>query len=404
MKARSAWGIDIGTSALKAMRLEPAPDSSAVYMTSCDMVEYPKQLDAPGADSETLIGEAITQFLSRNEVAVGEPVAVNTSGRNALARIVKLPPVQDKRVPEIIAYEARQQIPFCMEDVCWDWQQLLGEDEEGFTMGGEYLIQAIKRDQAERIVQPFTERRVRVRFLQSDPVALLNAVHAEMLQSAILPFNSRDADDALGHLPNTVLVSMGAQSTELVVTDGHRFWSRNIPLGGSHFTKALVKELKLTFAKAEHTKCNATRALDPKTVFAAMRPLFIDLATEIKRSLAFHSATSRVIRYERMLLDGGGTLLPGVKGFLEGELKDKVRSVDTWREWHRMQECDEQMSDGSWPSVRFHVAYGLALQALGEARIQTSLLGNKKRQPFSWNAFFAPLRKLIPRVKISWDR
>lgn len=72
--------------------------------------------------------------------------------------------------------------------------------------------------------------------------------------------------------------------------------------------------------------------------------------------------------------------------------------------WHRMKECDEQMSDGSWPSVRFHVAYGLGLQALGEARMQTNLLGHKKRQPFSWNTFFAPLRRLIPRVKISWDR
>ena len=81
--------------------------------------------------------------------------------------------------------------------------------------------------------------------------------------------------DRLGNLPSetydpekppqsTVVISLGTDTTDLVVTNGFRVWQRNIPLGGNHFTQALTKELKLTFAKAEHLKRNATRGRRPE--------------------------------------------------------------------------------------------------------------------------------------------
>ena len=64
-----------------------------------------------------------------------------------------------------------------------------------------------------------------------------------------------------------------------MITNGYRVWQRSVPIGGNHFTKALTKELRLTFAKAEHLKRNAMKAEDPKAVFQAMRPVFSDLLT-----------------------------------------------------------------------------------------------------------------------------
>ena len=49
-----------------------------------------------------------------------------------------------------------------------------------------------------------------------------------------------------------MVISLGTDTTDLVMTNGYRVWQRSIPIGGNHFTKALTKELKLTFAKAEH--------------------------------------------------------------------------------------------------------------------------------------------------------
>ncbi len=61
----------------------------------------------------------------------------------------------------------------------------------------------------------------------------------------------------------------------------------------NHFTKALTKELKLTFATAEHLKRNAAKADDPKALFQAMRPVFNDLLTEVQRSIGYFSNIDR---------------------------------------------------------------------------------------------------------------
>ena len=34
---------------------------------------------------------------------------------------------------------------------------------------------------------------------------------------------------------STVVISLGTDTTDLVVTNGYRVWQRNIPIGGNHF-------------------------------------------------------------------------------------------------------------------------------------------------------------------------
>ena len=68
-----------------------------------------------------------------------------------LARFVKLPPVEAKRIPEIVKYEARQQIPFPLDEVIWDFQRLGEASEvEGFALETEVGLFAMKRDQVEK--------------------------------------------------------------------------------------------------------------------------------------------------------------------------------------------------------------------------------------------------------------
>ncbi len=72
-----------------------------------------------------MIREALEQFLSRNDVK-GDKVALSVPGQSGLAKFFKPPPVDAKKIPEIVKYEARQQIPFALEDVIWDYQQMGG--------------------------------------------------------------------------------------------------------------------------------------------------------------------------------------------------------------------------------------------------------------------------------------
>ena len=136
MASGAVWGIDIGQCALKALRCRAHDDADKVVADAFDYIEYPKILSQPGSDPAELIGDALKQFLSRNSV-LGDRVAISVSGQAGLARFIKLPPVEAKKIPDIVRYEARQQIPFDLNDVIWDYQRMGGGQRGGRLRPGD---------------------------------------------------------------------------------------------------------------------------------------------------------------------------------------------------------------------------------------------------------------------------
>jgi type IV pilus assembly protein PilM len=350
------------------MRCRGHDDSDKVTVEAFDYIEYPKILTQPDANPVELISDALKQFLSRNEVH-NDRVAVSVSGQSGLARFIKLPPVEAKKIPDIVRYEARQQIPFDLNDVIWDFQRMGGGSEEsGFVLETEIGLFAMKRDAVFRALEPFVKAGIEVDIVQLAPLALYNYVVFDMLQDLPSP-EAYDPDDPPESI---VLVSLGTDSTDLVVTNGFKVWQRSVPLGGSHFTKALTKEMKLTFAKAEHLKRNATTAQDPKAVFQAMRPVFNDLQTELQRSLGFFTNLDRTAKIGRVVAMGNAFKLPGLRRYLAQSLGFEIERVETFRGLVG----PEVLATPAFKDniLSFGVCYGLCLQALGRAGLRTNLL------------------------------
>jgi len=307
-KPIGVWGIDIGQCALKTLRCHLEGD--ALVADAFDYIEYPKILSQPEANPTELIKEALEQFLSRNSVK-GDKVCVSVPGQSGLARYFKPPPVDAKKIADIVKYEAKQQIPFPLEDVIWDYQRMGGGMEvDGIALETEVGLFAMKRDQVYKALQPFTNAGIEVDIIQLAPLSIYNYVVYDLLEKTLPP---PDQFDPEAPPPSTVVISMGTDTTDLVVTNGYRVWQRNIPLGGNHFTKQLTKELKLTFAKAEHLKRNAHQAEDPKAVFQAMRPVFNDMVTEMQRSLGYFQSLDRKAAINNVVVLGNTVKLPGLK-------------------------------------------------------------------------------------------
>src|SRR5262245_16383756 len=365
-ETRGVWGIDIGLAGLKAIRLVYAEAAKQVLATAFDYVPHPKILSQPDANPDELIGLALDTFLSRNSL-LGDGVAIGVPGQTALARFIQLPPVEASKVGEIVKYEARQQIPFALEEVIWDYQPLGGGVEEsGFMLDAEVGLFAMKRDQVQQHLAPFVNRKVEVDLIQIAPLALYNFL----------------CHDQFGHVPGgnapaeqedyTLLLDMGADNTTLLVSNGKKIWNRNVPLGGNHFTRALTKEMKLTFAKAEHLKCNATKAPDPKAVFQALRPVFNDYVTEIQRSIGFFSSVNRDAKIGRIVGVGNGFKLAGLQKFLQQNLQMDVERVDSFQALPADTGLNAPLFQENLFS--FAISYGLALQGLNVTRVHTSLL------------------------------
>src|SRR5437868_11408875 len=125
-----------------------------------------------------------------------------------------------------------------------------------------------------------------------------------------------------------VALDIGTDASNLVITDGGRIiWQRPIPLGGNHFTRALTKELKLTFAKAEHLKRNAVKSPDLKKILAALKPVLNDFVSEVQRSLGYFTNTHRDATIQYMMGLGNAFRLPGLQKYLQEKLQLEVRKL-----------------------------------------------------------------------------
>jgi type IV pilus assembly protein PilM len=365
-KSQSVWGIEIGQTALKALRCTMV--DGEIMADAFDFIEYPKILSQPEADADELVADAISQLLERNE-AITDKVCVSVPGQSGLAKFFKPPPVEVKKVGDIVRYEARQQIPFDLDDVVWDFQMMPGSMvEEGYALESEVGLFAMKREQAYRQLAPFDRADIEVDVVQLAPLSLYNMLAYDRMNERL----DADVFDPDNPPASSVVLSIGTDSSDLIITNGFRIWQRSMPIGGNHFTRQLTKDLKLTFAKAEHLKRNAREAVDPKLVFQTMRPVFNDLVTEVQRSIGFFRSLDKKAEIGDLLLTGNTVKMPGLAAYLEKNLGYDVQVLDRFNRLTG----DDVLANPAFRdnAPTFAVCYGLCLQGLNNSQMHTSLV------------------------------
>ena len=348
---KTVWGIDVGQCALKALKLQWRDNKLRVL--AFDVIEHGKILSQPDADEQALIRSALAKFLSRNSVK-GSTLVISVPGQASFTRFIKLPPVEVRKIPEIVRYEARQQIPFDLEDVVWDYHTV--SPPSAGPREVEVGIFAMKRDIVADYVSDFLTMRIEPDIVQMVPVALYN----------FLRYDKKEGGGA------TVLADVGAENTNLVIAEEDRVWIRNIPLGGNNFTQALCKEFKLPFSKAENLKRHAAESKHARQVFQAMRPVFGDLLTEIQRSIGYYTSLHRDSRIERVVALGNAFRLPGLTKFLSQSLGVEVQKVEGFASLAGAEVLSAPLYHEN--AMSFGVVFGLAIQGLGLGTISTNLL------------------------------
>ncbi len=386
-KPTAVWGLDMGQCALKALKLELVDGKPTA--TAFDYIEHPKILSQPDADPEALTREALEKFLTRNPIK-NDIVAIGVAGQSGgLARFVKLPPVEESKIPDIVKFEAKQQIPFPLDEVVWDYQKIAGgEVINNFAMETEVGLFAMKREMIARHLSQYGGAGIECSIVQMAPLALTNYATYELLKKGgpDAPMEEPNEDDApRGKKRCIVVLDVGTDNTNLIITDaGKIIWQRPLSIGGNHFTRALSKEMKLTFAKAEHLKRNAAKSPDLAQILKSLRPVLTDFVGEVQRSLGYFTNTHRDAHVATMVGLGSAFKLPGLQKYMAEKLSLKV---DRPAKIHRLA-GDAVLNDPVFGEniLTFPIAYGLALQGLNMlgdrtdyGRINTNLLPTEIR-------------------------
>ena len=346
----AAWGIEIGAFAIKAIRLER--DGDRALVTDFAVIPHRKVLSTPDLDQNEMIRLGLGQFISQKAVE-NETLVFSVPGHSAFARFAKLPPVEMKKVPDIVKFEAVQQIPFPIEEVEWDYQTFQQEDSPEIEVG----IFAITRERVQQRLALYEELGLSPEAVTLSPVSVYNAMaydhELEKREMAV------------------IYLDIGTQATDVVVANQGQCWIRTFPLGGTHFTEAIANAFKLSYSKAEKLKLDAASSKYAKQIMQAMRPVFTDLLQDIQRSLGYYESVHRDVELKTMVGLGSTFKIPGLRKFLGQQLQMDVVRLDEYR---KIRVEGREAASFSENAVNMATAYGLALQGVELAKIDANLV------------------------------
>ncbi len=335
------WGIEMGAGAVKAIKLERTGDE--VNVVEFAVIPHKKVLSTPDLDQADATRVALGELVTRFDLT-DAPVAISVPGHSAFARFAKLPPVEPKKIPDIVKFEAVQQIPFPIDDVEWDYQTFQSPDNPDVEVG----IFAITRDRVMERLALWADVGISPDVITLGPLAAYNAISWDM------QFGPQT--------PGTVILDVGTTSTDLIVCEPGRVWIRTFPIGGHNFTEALVSAFKLSYAKAEALKSQAEQSKHARHILQAMRPVFSDLAQDVQRSIGYYQSSHRDANLTRLIGLGSTFNLPGLRKYLSQQLQMEVVRLE---QFGRLTVEGPAQSEFQAATMNLATAYGLSLQGLG---------------------------------------
>jgi type IV pilus assembly protein PilM len=314
--SKSVVGLDIGSSAVKAVELSRRGRGKEFELTHLGIASMPAEAIVQGAFlNSSAIVEAIREAIEKAKIRT-KNVAAAVSGHSVIVKKVSLPAMTRDELDEQIRWEAEQYIPFDVNEVNLDFQILNGGGGEGQM---EVLLVAAKKDLVDDYVQVIREAGL-------VPVAIDVAAFA--VENAFEANYDVRSDEVVA------LVNIGAQVVNInIISNGAPAFTRDITTAGNQYTEEIQKALSISFEEAERIKLGGRRSdhsqeVVPQEVESAMRSVTETVIGEISRSLDFFSATSADSRIERVVLCGGGAGVAGLQAGFQQRSGSKVEIMD----------------------------------------------------------------------------
>lgn len=262
----------------------------------------------------------IRDLLREHAIRPGK-VSLSISGQNVIPKNVKLPPVAKEKVGQVVRFEAQNNVPFPIEEVVWDYL-LTGEEDGQLSV----LIVAVKEDQVAEITDCVMAAGLDPEIVDVSPLALYNAVR----------YNYGDLPDC------TMILDMGARSTDVVFVEGTRIFNRSIPVAGNVITRELMKEFDLSFEDAEKLKMahafvgfggtyEAGETGVAERASKVVRNVMTRLHAEVSRTINFYRSQQGGSQPSLVLLAGGSSVIPHANTFLKEKLKIEVDYLNPFR-------------------------------------------------------------------------
>ncbi|NUQ63917.1 MAG: pilus assembly protein PilM, partial [Pirellulales bacterium] len=311
--ARSAWGIDLSSAGLKAVRLAFGARDEQIVIDACDYVEHKKPLGHAVNEGEerAMIEETVRKFLGRNQVNA-DCRWLGLPGRMVFNRQFPMPIMDAAKLPAAVEYEAKRSVPFSLDDLAWDYAVVDYRNETSPRVDQQVLLIAVKRIPLKERLASLQHAGLKIDGVQSDSLALGNWIAFDRLHDEE---NTEGRPRAPGTA--TAILDIGSDTTSMVILGPGALGLYASGLGGDNFTKSLVRQFQLTFAQAEALKRDFSTAPSLGRLQKAIDPVFEALVDEIRRVVAAFRKSHPHLTIGRILCVGGGLRTHGLLRYLK---------------------------------------------------------------------------------------
>jgi type IV pilus assembly protein PilM len=346
---KSVVGLDIGSSAVKAVELRPSPKGFRVTAFGTEPVPPDAIVDGAIIDAAA-VSDAIRRIFEKNKAFKSKEVCASLSGNAVIVKKITLQVMTQAELEESIYWEAEQYIPFDIQDVNLDYQVLdpgTGPDSRGSM---EVLLVAAKKEKIGDYTSVIAQAGRTPVIVDVDAFALQNAYEVNY-----------------GLIPDqvVVLLNAGASAININILQGDQsVFTRDISMGGNAYTEAVQKELDLPFETAEQLKkgipVDGATFEDAQPVLHAVTE---NVLLEIQKTFDFFKATAASDQIDRIMLSGGASRVDGFREMVQERFNAPVEEFDPFKavEW------DKKLGDeASERAATAAVAVGLAVRRVSD--------------------------------------
>jgi len=326
-KEKFSIGLDIGTQAIKAVKLKVSGNS--FELVAFDLEEG--QLDP-------------TDVLKKIKHAQNADfVNISFCGSNTVIRYVNFLRMSKIELRQALKFEAQKHIPFSLEEVYLDAEILKDDLPENKML---VLIAALKKEGTLQRFKSLGNAGLRIGNVQLDSLALINA------------FNFNYPKNEIPENKSACLLNIGSTISNVNIIDQSvARLSRDIHSGGATFTKKFMDTFSIDFKAAEELKFKANPEYASK-IKIGVESVLTNLALEIRTSFDYYESqnNSSVVK---IFLSGGGSQISGLKEMLASSLGIEVEYWDPFKQIKVNDKLD--LTKLKQLASQFNVAVGLAI-------------------------------------------
>jgi type IV pilus assembly protein PilM len=293
-------GIDIGSHAIKVCHLKRTDKAYAVVNLGSATLPEDAVDDGTLNDPEA-VGEIIGDLFKSLKIK-NKKVGFSISGYSVIVKKVNLTVMTEEELEEHIQAEAEQYIPFDIEDVYLDFQDL--KTNKGDNDRTDVMLVAAKKEIVDDYLEMLENLNLKPVIVDVDGFALENTYEYNYPKDE-----------------NVALVDIGASKMNInIISRGISVVARDIVVGSRQLTEQIQATFDIEFEEAEALKLGHIPAEEKQEEIA---DIFSSTCTqwvlEIKKAIDLYQANHPDAPLSQLVLSGGGAKVSGLVDYLANE-------------------------------------------------------------------------------------